>query len=78
MTVVERVAAMLCALVDNLSPFRQTDVIPGELHQVDMAALVSARQETVCRAMCALERRGLISRDGEGIRITDRRRLEAA
>ncbi len=77
MTVIERVAAMICALVDKLSPFRQTDVIPPDLHQSDLAALVSARQETVCRALCALERRGLIARDGDGIRIADRARLEA-
>ena len=77
MTVVERVAAMLCALVDNLSPFRKTEVITADLQQADLAALVSARQETVCRALCALERRGLIARDADGIRIADRRRLEA-
>ena len=76
-TVVERVAAMLCALVDNLSPFRRTDVISADLQQADLAALVSARQETVCRALSALERRGLIARDGDGTRISDRRRLEA-
>lgn len=75
-TVVERVAAMLCALVDSLTPFRQTDAI-ADLQQSDLAALVSARQETVCRALRALERRGLVSRDTDGYRIADRHRLEA-
>jgi CRP-like cAMP-binding protein len=77
MTVVERVAATLLALVDSLSPFRRTEVISSDLQQTDLAALVSARQETVCRALRALERRGLIARDGDGIRIADRQRLEA-
>jgi len=75
--VVERVAATLLALVDSLSPFRRTEVISSDLQQTDLAALVSARQETVCRALRALERRGLIARDGDGIRIADRQRLEA-
>ncbi|MGO9709567.1 MAG: Crp/Fnr family transcriptional regulator [Polyangiaceae bacterium] len=77
MTVVERTAALVCALVDTLSPLRETAVITADLQQVDLAALVSARQETVCRALGALEERGLIGRDGDGIRITDRRRLES-
>jgi CRP-like cAMP-binding protein len=77
MTVTERVAAMLLALIDSLSPFRRADVVPADLQQSDLAALVSARQETVCRALCALERRGLIARDAEGVHVVDRRRLEA-
>ncbi len=77
MTVIERVAAMLAALVDCLSPFRQTDVITADVHQSDLAALVSARQETVCRALRVLEQRGLIARNADGIRIPDRQRLLA-
>lgn len=77
MTVIERVAAMLAALVDCLSPLRKTDVISADVHQADLAALVSARQETVCRALRALEERGLIARNAEGIRIPDRQRLLA-
>ena len=77
LTVIERVAAMLVALVDCLSPLRQIDVISADLQQVDLAALISARQETVCRTLGSLERRGLIARDSEGIRIPDRQRLLA-
>jgi len=77
MTVVERVAATLLALADTLSPFRKTDAVSADFQQSDLAALVSARQESVCRALCALERRGLIARGGDGIRIVDRHRLEA-
>jgi CRP-like cAMP-binding protein len=77
MTVIERVAATLLALADSLSPFRRTDVITADLQQTDLAALVSARQETVCRALCELERHGLIARDAEGIHVIDRHRLEA-
>ncbi len=77
MTVIERIAAMLAALVDCLCPFRKTDVITADVQQSDLAALVSARQETVCRALGALERRGLIARTDEGIRIVDRQGLQA-
>jgi CRP-like cAMP-binding protein len=77
MTVVERVAAMLLVLADHLTPLRPTEVVTADVQQTDLAALVSARQETVCRAMCALERRGLIARNVDGVRIVDRARLEA-
>jgi hypothetical protein len=76
-TVVERVAALLCALSDTLSPARHTDVIPLELQQIDLAALVSARQETVCRALGTLQKRGLIARTPDGTRIANRRALES-
>ncbi len=76
-TVMERVAALLCALSDTLSPVRKTDVIPVEIQQVDLAALVSARQETVCRALGTLQRKGLIMRTPDGTRITNRQALES-
>ncbi len=76
-TVLERVAAMLLALAGELSPLRRADVVSADVQQSDLAALVSARQETVCRALGALERRGLIARDASGTRIVDRPMLEA-
>jgi hypothetical protein len=76
--VLARVAATLAALVDCLSPLRATEVIPSELQHADLAALVAARQETVCRAVKTLERRGVIARDADGTRIVDRAALDAS
>jgi CRP-like cAMP-binding protein len=77
MTVVERVAATVLALTDTLSPLRRTEAITADLQQADLAMLVSARQETVCRALRALERRGLVDRSADGLRVADRQRLES-
>ncbi len=76
-TVIARVAAVFAALSDSLSPLRRTDVLTSAFQQSDLAALVAARQETVCRAVRALERRGVIARDADGTRIVDRDRLDA-
>lgn len=76
-TVAARVAALLCALADGLSPARRLDVVPADLQQRDLAALLAMRHESVCRELGTLERDGLIGRDPEGIRLLHRDRLEA-
>ncbi len=76
-TVLARVAALLAALGDSLSPLRKTDEITSALQHSDLAALVGARHETVCRAVRTLEQRRVIARDGDGTRILDRDRLDA-
>jgi hypothetical protein len=72
---VERVGALLVTLVDTLSPGRPVTCIPAALQQRDMAALLSMRHESVCRAMKTLERRGAVARTPEGLRMVDRARL---
>lgn len=76
-TAAARVAGLLCALADTLSPPRRLTLIPAALQQRDLAALLSMRHESVCRALAALSKRGAIVRDPEGIRLADRARLEA-
>jgi CRP-like cAMP-binding protein len=72
-----RVAALICALADTLSPHRSRSRIPSELQQRDMAALIGVRHETVCRVLGTLESRGALERSAEGLRILDRDQLEA-
>lgn len=76
-TVDERVAALLGALSQTLVPSSGVVAIPAGLQQRDMAALLGVRHESVCRSLKKLESRGLIARDAEGIRVTDRPALEA-
>jgi hypothetical protein len=72
-----RVAAVLCALADTLSPPRRLDVIPAALQQRDLAALLAMRHESVCRVYTALARRNAIRRTPDGTEIVDRPMLEA-
>lgn len=73
-----KLAALLCALADTLRPEGCGDArVPAAFSQRDLAALVSLRHESVCRAMGALVRAGLVTKDGDGIRIVDRAGLEA-
>ena len=76
-TAAGRVAALLGALSDTLSPHRQLDVVPAGLRQRDLGALLALRHESVCRELGRLERSGTTTRVAEGIRIVDRARLEA-
>jgi len=71
-----RVAALLCALADTLSPPKRRTRIPSGLQQRDLAVLLSVRHESVCRALGNLETRGAVLRETDGIRITDRDLLE--
>jgi CRP-like cAMP-binding protein len=72
----EKVAALLCALADELRPGQAPQRIPIEFQHRDLAGLLSIRHESVCRILRAFERQELIARDAEGIAITDRDRLE--
>jgi CRP-like cAMP-binding protein len=72
-----RVAALLGALVDMLSPYRRYDLVPAGLRQRDMAALLAIRHESVCRELRTLESSGAVARVAEGIRIVDRAKLDA-
>lgn len=67
-----RVHALLCTLADTLSPGRPRDVVPADLQQRDLAALLGVRHESVCRALRDLTRRGVVARDRDGIRLLDR------
>lgn len=77
-TPTRRVAALLCTLADTLAPPRRLGTVPAALQQRDMAALLAMRHESVCRALGALERRRCLVREGDGIRLLDRARIEAA
>lgn len=77
-TALARVASLLCALADTLSPPRHLDLIPATLQQRDLAALLAMRHESVCRALGTLERRKALLRGDDGIRILDRAMLESA
>ena len=77
-TATGRVAALLCALADTLALPRRLDTVPAALQQRDMAALLAMRHESVCRALGVLEGRRWLARGGDGIRVTDRARLETA
>ena len=73
-----RVAALLCALAEDRSSHRGELRIPGEFQYRDFAHLVSLRHESVCRALRAFTRQGLIARDADGITIRDRALLDSA
>ena len=77
-TAVARVAVLLCALADTLSPPRRLTCIPAALQQRDLAALLSMRHESVCRALSVLARRGAVERSDDGFRLCDRAQLETA
>jgi CRP-like cAMP-binding protein len=72
----EKVAALLCAMADTLRPGQRAAPIPGDFHQRDLAALLSIRHESVCRALRDLTKRGLIIRGADGIAIADQAKLE--
>lgn len=72
----EKVAALLCALADELRPDHGPQLIPIEFQHRDLAALLSIRHESVCRILRTFERQGLIERSADGVAITDRARLE--
>lgn len=72
-----RVAALLLAIGDTLSPLRALSVIPSAIQQRDLASLLALRHESVCRSVASLEKRGLVQRSGNGLRLVDRAALEA-
>lgn len=72
----ERVASLIGALADTLSPPRTREQLPSGLQQRDLAKLVGVRHETFCRVLGELEREGIVQRETEGIRIVDRRALD--
>jgi CRP-like cAMP-binding protein len=72
-----RVAALLLAIGDTLSPSRPLSVIPSAIQQRDLAALLALRHESVCRAVASLEKKGFVQRSGNGLRLVDRSGLES-
>ena len=72
-----RVAALLLAICDTLSPSRTLDAIPTAIQQRDLALLLALRHESVCRSMASLEKNGLVERSPSGLRLVDRPALEA-
>jgi CRP-like cAMP-binding protein len=76
-TAIGRLAALVCALADTLSPPRRLTVVPGALQQRDLGALLGMRHESVCRALGSLEDSGALVRTHDGIRLLDRAKLEA-
>jgi len=72
-----RVAALLCALADTLTPPQRRNRIPHGLQQRDMAALLGVRHETVCRVLGNLESRGAVTREADGLTVRDRALLES-
>jgi CRP-like cAMP-binding protein len=77
-TATAKVAGLLCALADTLSPEPGRTRLPHALQRADMAALLVMRRETFCRALGDLVRRGLVERGPDGIQLLDRNGLEAA
>ncbi len=71
-TAVERLGALLCALADTLSPPQRLECIPSALQQRDLAALLSMRHESVCRATRILQAQGGIERTDRGIHLKNR------
>ena len=74
-TVARRVGALLCVLADTLSPPRARGMLPA-LYLRDLAGLIDARHESLCRELRKLEQQRLIARDAEQIRLLDREPLE--
>ncbi len=72
-----RVAALLLAIGDTLSPKRASNVIPSAIQQRDLASLLSLRHESVCRSVAVLEEKGLVQRSDDGLTLVDRPALEA-
>lgn len=73
-----KVAALLCTLMDTLTPPLKRDQIPAGLHQRDLSQLLGMRHETFCRILGRLEQRGAVQRQQDGLRILDRRLLESS
>ena len=71
-----KVARLLCALADTLSPPRRRDRMPADLQQRDFARLLGIRPETVSRSLSSLEKKGIIERGVDGLVLIDRDRLE--
>lgn len=72
-----RVAALLCALADTVSPEHRRDRTPDGVQQRDLAALLGIRHETVCRVLTQLESKGMLTREADCVRIEDRSALES-
>jgi CRP-like cAMP-binding protein len=72
-----RVASLLLAIGDTLSPLRPSTVIPSAIQQRDLASLLALRHESVCRSVASLEKSGFVQRSSGGLRIVDRPALEA-
>lgn len=72
-----RVAALLLAIGDTLSPKRALNVIPSAIQQRDLASLLALRHESVCRSVAVLEEKGLVQRSDDGLTLVDRPALEA-
>lgn len=70
-TAERRVASLLAAIADTLAPPRRRQRLPHGLQQRDLARLAGVRHESFCRALGALERRGLVRRDRDGLEILD-------
>ena len=69
-----RVASLIVALADNLSPPRRRDSLPAGLRLRDLGALLSMRHETVCRVLKEIE---CVERSEDGsLHILDRVALE--
>jgi len=71
-----RVAALLVALSDTLSPPRRRDLLPSGLQLRDLGSLLGIRHETVCRALGTLTKQGAVERTPDGLRILDREFVE--
>lgn len=71
-----RVAALLVAIGDTLSPGRVLSEIPEAIQQRDMASLLALRHESVCRSVASLESKGLVRRGDGGLVLVDRAGLE--
>jgi hypothetical protein len=67
-----RVAALLRALCDTLSPPHTRTRLPSGLQQRDLALLLGMRHETLCRVLGRMERDGLVARTPDGIVVDDR------
>jgi len=73
-----KVAALLCTLIDTLTPTAVLDQLPATLHQRDLCGLLGMRHETFCRVLGRLEQRDAVKRDPAGLVILERRLLESA
>jgi CRP-like cAMP-binding protein len=75
-TSIARTALLFCVLGDTLTPTPRS-FIPAEIPQRTMAAIAGLRQESVCRAIKRLVKRGWVMRDERGFQILDRPALES-
>lgn len=75
-TSIARAALLFCVLGDTLTPTPRS-FVPAEISQRTMAAIAGLRQESVCRAIKRLVKRGWIARDERGFQILDRSALDA-